>query len=82
MAGKMTRSIIGLFRPEWERFATKTGLHCSTVFVTHRLSSVKMAQNILVLKDGELIEQGSRAGLVALGGEYAKMFKLQAERYL
>ena len=53
----------------------------STVFVTHRLSSVKMAQNILVLKDGALIEQGDHATLMAHSGEYAQMYTLQAERY-
>ena len=41
----------------------------STVFVTHRLSSVKMAQKILVLKNGVLIEQGDHAALMAQAGE-------------
>ncbi len=53
----------------------------TTVFVTHRLSSVKMAQNILVLKDGRLIEEGTHEALLAKGGEYARMFNMQAERY-
>ncbi|MFN8528683.1 MAG: ABC transporter ATP-binding protein [Anaerolineae bacterium] len=53
----------------------------TTVFVTHRLSSVRMAQKILVLKAGRLIEMGSHDALMAQGGEYASMFKIQAERY-
>ncbi len=53
----------------------------TTVFVTHRFSSVKMAQHILVLKDGHLIEQGDHAELLELGGEYAEMYKMQAVRY-
>ncbi|MBE2270226.1 MAG: ATP-binding cassette domain-containing protein, partial [Anaerolinea sp.] len=53
----------------------------TTVFVTHRLSSVRMAQKILVLKAGRLIEVGNHDELMAQGGEYASMFKLQAERY-
>jgi ATP-binding cassette, subfamily B, bacterial len=53
----------------------------TTVFVTHRLSSVKMAQKILVLKGGHLIETGSHAELLAKDSEYARMFTLQAERY-
>ncbi len=53
----------------------------TTVFVTHRLSSVKMAQKILVLKEGRLIEEGTHEGLLAKGGEYARMFTMQAERY-
>jgi ATP-binding cassette, subfamily B, bacterial len=54
---------------------------CTTVYVTHRLSSVKMAQKVIVLKGGCLIEQGSHAELMAQGGEYARMFTLQAGRY-
>ncbi len=53
----------------------------TTVFVTHRLSSVKMAQKILVLKDGQLIEEGGHEALLAQGGDYARMFTMQAERY-
>ena len=41
-----------------------------------------MAQKILVLKDGQIIEEGSHTELMALGGEYAMMFQLQAKRYL
>ncbi|MBE0696308.1 MAG: ABC transporter ATP-binding protein, partial [Anaerolineaceae bacterium] len=53
----------------------------TTLFVTHRLSSVKIAHTILVLKQGRLIEEGNHAALLELKGEYAKMFSLQAERY-
>lgn len=53
----------------------------TTIFVTHRLSSVKIAQKILVLKGGRLIEAGNHAELMAMKGEYARMFLLQAERY-
>jgi len=64
----------------YKRFAELTEGK-STVFVTHRLSSVKMAQNILVLKDGALIESGDHSALMAQAGEYARMYTLQAERY-
>jgi ATP-binding cassette subfamily B protein len=53
----------------------------TTVFVTHRLFSIKMAEQIVVLKDGALIEQGNHAALMALKGEYAQMYSLQADRY-
>lgn len=53
-----------------------------TVFmVTHRLASVQMADRILVLKAGCLIEQGTHQELLDLGGEYATMFRLQAKHY-
>ena len=64
----------------YSRFAELTRGR-TTIFVTHRLSSVRMAGRILVLKDGRLIEVGNHEALLAQGGEYASMFKLQAERY-
>ncbi len=64
----------------YDRFAELTHGK-TTVFVTHRLSSVKMAQKILVLKKGRLIEAGSHEELLTKGGEYTRMFTLQAERY-
>ena len=64
----------------YQRFAELTQGR-TTVFVTHRLSSVRQAEKILVLKEGRLIEIGNHDELMTLGGEYADMFKLQAERY-
>lgn len=64
----------------YSRFAELTQGR-TTLFVTHRLSSVRMAHRILVLKEGRLVEAGSHNELMARGGEYAAMFKLQAERY-
>jgi ABC-type multidrug transport system fused ATPase/permease subunit len=42
---------------------------------------VRVADKILVLKDGRLMEEGNHDSLMALRGEYAGMFNLQAERY-
>ncbi|GGJ18996.1 ABC transporter ATP-binding protein [Deinococcus roseus] len=53
----------------------------TVLLVTHRLASVQMADRILVLKGGHLIEQGTHAELLHLGGEYATMFRLQAKYY-
>ncbi|MBL8155726.1 MAG: ABC transporter ATP-binding protein [Anaerolineae bacterium] len=64
----------------YSRFAELTKGR-TTIFVTHRLSSVQMAQKILVLKQGRLIEVGSHDELMAHNGEYASMFRVQAERY-
>ncbi len=64
----------------YNRFAELTKGR-TTIFVTHRLSSVRMAQKILVLKAGRLIEVGNHDELMAQGGEYARMFRTQAERY-
>ncbi len=51
------------------------------VLISHRFSTVRMADRILVLERGRLKEQGSHADLVARGGEYAALFHLQAAGY-
>lgn len=48
---------------------------------THRLASVRHGDRIYVLRDGQVIEQGVHAGLMALGGQYAELFTLQASQY-
>ena len=47
-----------------------------------RFSGVARADRILVLSGGKLIEEGSHARLMALGGTYARMFRVQAAGYL
>lgn len=51
------------------------------VLISHRFSTVRMADRILVLQGGELIEQGTHEELVAEGGLYAELFRLQAAGY-
>lgn len=51
------------------------------VLISHRFSTVRMADRILVLKGGKIIEEGHHEQLVALGGSYATMYELQASRY-
>lgn len=53
----------------------------TVVYVSHRYSTVRNADLICVLKDGKIIEQGKHSELIALNGEYAKNFRLQAEGY-
>jgi ATP-binding cassette, subfamily B, bacterial len=53
----------------------------SVLLITHRLASVKHADRIYVLGDGRVIEQGGHADLLALGGQYAELFTLQASQY-
>src|SRR5271170_7700796 len=70
-------------RAEYEvflRFADLTRGRMA-VLISHRFSTVRMADRILVLADGELVEQGSHGHLVALGGRYAELFELQAAGY-
>jgi len=51
------------------------------VLISHRFSTVRMANRILVLDDGRIIEDGSHEQLLALDGRYAELFNLQAAGY-
>ena len=51
------------------------------IFISHRFSTARKADKILVLDEGRLIEQGTHDELVALGGRYASLFELQAASY-
>jgi ATP-binding cassette subfamily B protein len=51
------------------------------LFISHRFSTVRMADRIVVLAGGRIVEEGNHAQLVALGGRYAEMFELQAASY-
>ena len=54
----------------------------TTIFVSHRLSSATVADQVIVLEDGRVIENGTHLELMALEGKYHKLFSTQAERYL
>ena len=53
----------------------------SVVLISHRLSTVRRAHRIVLLEDGRISESGTHAELMRLGGSYARMFSLQAERF-
>lgn len=52
-----------------------------TLVISHRLSTVRMADHIVVLADGQVAEAGSHAALLAAGGRYAELFRMQAAGY-
>jgi len=53
----------------------------TAVLISHRFSTVRMADRIFVIEEGRITEQGSHAELLARGGTYARLFTLQAESY-
>ncbi|MGW0228019.1 ABC transporter ATP-binding protein [Actinopolymorpha singaporensis] len=54
----------------------------TTIVISHRFSTVRRADSIVVLDGGRVAERGSHEELMALDGEYAEMFRLQAERFV
>lgn len=53
----------------------------SSITISHRLSNTTLSDKILVISNGHIIEQGSHTELLALNGEYARLFNLQASKY-
>ncbi|RPI86895.1 MAG: ABC transporter ATP-binding protein [Chloroflexi bacterium] len=51
------------------------------VLISHRFSTVRMADRIFVIDKGHIVEEGSHEDLLLLGGRYARLFTLQAESY-
>jgi len=64
----------------FRRFAELT-MGKTSLFISHRFSTVRMADRIVVLQDGAISEDGSHKELASLGGHYAEMFELQAANY-
>lgn len=70
-------------RSEYEvfkRFAELTAGKMA-LFISHRFSTVRMADRIVVLENGRIAEEGDHETLTSLGGRYAEMFELQAASY-
>ena len=64
----------------FQRFAELTAGK-SALFISHRFSTVRMADRIVVLENGRIAEDGNHKTLLNLGGRYAEMFEMQAASY-
>src|SRR5260370_37421271 len=64
----------------FQRFADLTRDRMA-VLISHRFSTVRMADRILVLAGGVIQEEGTHQQLLALGGRYSELFELQAAGY-
>jgi ATP-binding cassette subfamily B protein len=70
-------------RAEYEIFSKLRDLTAgrATVTISHRFSTVRMADCIYVLDEGRVIENGSHDDLMRRGGKYATLFETQAQHY-
>ena len=64
----------------FSRFAELTAGKMA-LLISHRFSTVRMADKILVLAKGGIVEEGSHTELISLGGRYSEMFEMQAANY-
>ena len=74
------RSIRAPRSPSYGRFREAAAGRCA-VFISHRLGSARLADRIIVLREGRIVEEGNHEALLARGGEYARMYRLQASWY-
>ena len=80
--GKRTRSILSLVDTVTERViqdalaAAAEGR--TTILIAHRLSTTDIADRIAVLENGRLVELGTHAELLALGGRFAELYEMQS----
>ena len=54
----------------------------TAIYISHRLASAKFCDNIVVFKEGQIVESGTHSDLMAIGGVYNEMFSKQAEYYV
>ncbi len=57
------------------------GAHRTCLLISHRLSAIRDADRVIVLSDGQVVEQGSHEELMAAAGQYAQLFTVQAAGY-
>ena len=64
----------------FERFRDLTADKMA-ILISHRFTTVRMADNIIVIDDGKIIEHGTHESLMELGGRYSVLFNMQAQAY-
>ena len=69
-------------RPRSSSGSSPRPAQCTTILVSHRFSTVRLADRICVVEHGRVVELGSHDELMALGGRYRTMFDMQASRFV
>lgn len=64
----------------YNRYHELTG-GCTSVYISHRLASTRFCNRIILLEGSSIREEGTHEGLLAAGGEYARLFELQSRYY-
>ncbi|MBD5133078.1 MAG: ABC transporter ATP-binding protein [Clostridiales bacterium] len=64
----------------YQRYSDLTG-RCTSVYISHRLASTRFCDRVLLIQDGGIAEEGTHEELLALGGEYARLFDIQSKYY-
>jgi len=64
----------------YKKFA-KLAMEKTAIIVTHRLGSAKLADRIIVMKDGEIVQIGTHSELINTKGEYQKLYSAQEQWY-
>jgi len=77
----MTLIVAILFLLIVSRVAAELAERRMVLLISHRFSTVRMADRILVLADGVIQEEGTHDDLIARRGSYAELFELQASSY-
>jgi ATP-binding cassette subfamily B protein len=54
----------------------------TVIFISHRLSTTRIADRIIMLENGQIVEQGTHQELLDRNGKYAQMWKVQAGAYI
>ena len=66
---------------ELNRKLDETITNKTVILISHRLSTVCMADEIFMMENGQIVERGTHGELIRLNGKYAEMFRIQAEKY-
>jgi ATP-binding cassette subfamily B protein len=53
----------------------------TSVYISHRLASTRFCDRVIMIADGDIVEEGTHAELLKLGGKYASLFEVQRKYY-